>query len=203
MSFPQASSSVLPRRMQSATCPRGLQKPSISAHRCQPEKKRRQGHFLGQPICSNCTSHRSAQISSFEPHLAWGLDTEPGEGPFVLPAESAFPTSLLLWKAADSAVCLFVLLGPSPPESLPAAPTLIQAEPLAFGSCTDTKCSVNYVQAIPLECRICTSLQIFLVAELSLIWAGGGLHLPSTSHATKTGVLQTSFACVQLQLLGI
>lgn len=61
-SFPQASSSALLRRMQTATCPRGLQKPSISAHHCQPEKKRRQRHFLGQPVCSNCTGHCSAHI---------------------------------------------------------------------------------------------------------------------------------------------
>lgn len=46
--------------------------------------------------------------------MVWGLDTEAGEYTFVLPAESASPASLLLWKAADSAASLSPLLSPSP-----------------------------------------------------------------------------------------
>ena len=98
--------------------------------------------------------------------MVWGLDTEPGEHTFVLPAESASPASFLLQKAADCSRSVSSAQ-PKPPES--TAPTPIQAEPLAYGSYTDTKHSVNYVQAIPR----CLQLS-FLGANLSLLWASKG-----------------------------
>lgn len=93
----------------------GACRSSASPHSTASQKRKGDGRrFLREPVCGNCTGRCSAQISRSELLPVWGLDTEPGEDTFVLPAESASPASLLLRKAADSAVCLSPLLSPSP-----------------------------------------------------------------------------------------
>lgn len=101
--------------MRAAGCSWGLQKLSILARYHQAGKKRRWRHLLREPSAVTAlatAAHGSVGLNYSLP--VWGLDTEPGEDTSVLPAESASPASLLLRKAADSAVCLSPLLGPSP-----------------------------------------------------------------------------------------
>lgn len=89
------------------------------------------------------------------------------------------------------------LARPKPPESVPTAPAPTQAQPLAFGSYTDTKCCDDDVQTIP-QC-----LQLFVPVQTCFCSGRGGLLLPKISQTTTTGILQTFTACDELQLLGI
>lgn len=151
---------------------------------------------LWEAVPSNCTGCGSTRISS-ELHLVWGLDTETDECAFVLPAESASPATPLLQKAVTAHSLSAPPAQPKPPESVPTASAPVQAQPLAFGSYTDTKCSDDDVQTIP-QC-----LQLFAPVQTCFCAGRGGLLLPNTSQTTTSGILQTFSACDKLQLLGI
>lgn len=110
---------------------------------------------LWEPVPSDCTGC-CTQISGSELPLVWRLDTEPDECAF---AESASPATPVLQKAVTALSA--PPAQPKSPESLPTASALIQAQPLAFGSYADTRCSEDDddVQTIP-QC-----LQLFAPAQ--------------------------------------
>lgn len=150
---------------------------------------------LWEPVPSNCTGCHSAQISRSELHLVWGLDTETDEHAFVLLLSQPPQQHHCSRKQRQHSLSASPAQ-PKPPQSVRTAPAPIQAQPLAFGSYTDTKCSDD-VQTIP-QC-----LQLFVPVQTCFCSGRGGLLLPKTSQTTTTGILQTFTACDKLQLLGI